>query len=99
VHPFTKIKLPGLLSIGFYGKNNTMCSAKHYQRLAKRIQFNRQVARNITANTLPTYTYLRQLARQQRVAPKTAMFETLAIELLSRLGWVNYYIYGFQKLA
>ena len=97
--PLTKIKLPGALSIGFYGTDNVMCSAKHYQRLAERTQFNLQVARNITANTLPTYPYLRQLARQQRAAPKTAMLETAAIELLSRLRLINYYIYGFQKQA
>ena len=99
VVPFTKIKLPGVLSIGFYGKNNAMCSAKDYQRLAKRTQFNLQVERNITANTLPTYSYLRQLSQQQRAAPKTAMLETAVIEWLSKLRLVNYYIYGFQKLA
>lgn len=99
VVPFTKIKLPEALSIGFYGTDNVMCSAKHYQRLAKRTQFKLQAARDITTNTLPTYPYLRQLARQKHIASKTAMLETTAIELLSRLRLLNYYIYGFQKLA
>jgi ubiquinone/menaquinone biosynthesis C-methylase UbiE len=93
------IKLPEIFSTAFYGANNALCSAKHYQKLAKRTQFNLQIERDITANTLPTYPYLRQLAHQQRVAPKTAMLETAAIELLSRLRLVNYYIYGFQKQA
>jgi ubiquinone/menaquinone biosynthesis C-methylase UbiE len=97
--PFTKIKLPGVLSTGFYGTDNVMCSAKYYQKLAEKTRFNLQVQRDITANTLPTYPYLRHLARQQHVAPKTAMLETALIELLSRLRLVNYYVYGFQKQA
>jgi hypothetical protein len=76
-----------------------MCNAGHYQRLARKTLFNQQVERNITANTLPTYAYLRKLARQLHAAPKMAMLETAAIELLSRLRWINYYIYGFQKLV
>ncbi|MDD2660598.1 MAG: class I SAM-dependent methyltransferase [Methylococcales bacterium] len=99
VVPITKIKLPGIFNIGFYGADNVMCSTGHYQRLAMKTQFNLQVERNITANTLPTYSYLRELARQQHAAPKKAMLETAAIELLSRLRWVNYYIYGLQKPA
>ncbi len=94
---FTKIKLPEPFSVGFYGTNNVLCSAKHYRKLARETQFDLQVEHEITSNTLPTYPYLRQLAHQQRVANKAAMLETAAIELLSRSGLVNYYIYGFQK--
>jgi ubiquinone/menaquinone biosynthesis C-methylase UbiE len=97
VVPLMKIRLPERFSTSFYGAKNVLCSAKYYQRLVKRTQFDLQVERDITANTLPTYPYLRQLARQQHIAPKTAMLETAAIELLSRLRLVNYYIYGFQK--
>jgi ubiquinone/menaquinone biosynthesis C-methylase UbiE len=99
VLPLTKIKLPGRFNIGFYGADNIMCSTGHYQRLAGKTQFNLQVERNITVNTLPTYAYLRQIARQQHAAPKKAMLETAAIELFSRIRWINYYIYGFRKLA
>ncbi len=99
VVPLMKIKLPKNLGTAFYGANNALCSAKYYQKLAEKIPFNRQTTRDITVNTLPTYPYLRQLAKQQRGAPKTAMLETAAIEYLSRLGLVNYYIFGFQKQA
>jgi len=92
--PFTKIKLPAW---GFYGKCNLQCTSKHYQALAGQTQFSIQVERNITANTLPTYTYLRQMARKQRITSKSAVFETLLVEGLSRLGLLHYYIYGFQK--
>jgi ubiquinone/menaquinone biosynthesis C-methylase UbiE len=97
VVPFTKIKLPDFFSVGFYGKSNVLCSAEHYQKLAERTLFNLRVKHDITANTLPTYPYLRQLANQQRVASITAMFETATLELLSRFRLVSYYIYAFQK--
>lgn len=95
--PFTKIKLPDFFRVGFYGKSNVLCSTKHYQKLAESTLFYLQVKHNITANTLPTYPYLRQLANLQRIANKTAMFETATLELLSRFRFVNYYIYAFQK--
>ncbi len=99
VVPLINIKLPENIGIAFYGANNTLCSAKYYQKLAEMTHFKRQIARDITANTLPTYPYLRQLAKQQRGAPKMAMLETAVIECLSRLELVNYYIFGFQKQA
>jgi len=92
--PFTKIKLS---EWGFYGKCNLQFSTKHYQVLAGQTQFSIQVERNITENTLPTYSYLRRLARQHRITSKSAMLETLFVEVLSRLGLLHYYIYGFQK--
>ncbi|MDO9104203.1 MAG: methyltransferase domain-containing protein [Methylovulum sp.] len=92
--PLTKIKLP---EWGFYGKCNLQFTAAHYKKLAEQTQFDVQVARNITENTLPTYSYLRRLARQQRITSKSAVFETIAVEALSRLGLLHYYIYGLQK--
>lgn len=92
---FTKIKLP---EWSFYGKCNLQATPQHYQKLAEETHFNISTDRNITAHTLPTYTYLRQLARRQRrMISKSAVFETLGVEILSRLGLLHYYIYGFQK--
>ncbi len=99
VVPLINIKLPENIGTAFYGANNALCSAKNYQKLAEKTHFKRQIVRDITANTLPTYPYLRQLAKQQRGAPKMAMLETAVIECLSRLRLVNYYIFGFQKQA
>ena len=97
--PLINIKLPENIGTAFYGANNALCSANYYQKLAEKTHFKLQIARDITANTLPTYPYLRQLAKQQRGAPKMAMLETAVIECLSRLRLVNYYIFGFQKQA
>ena len=99
VVPLINIKLPENIGTAFYGANNALCSANYYQKLAEKTHFKLQIARDITANTLPTYPYLRQLAKQQRGAPKMAMLETAVIECLSRLRLVNYYIFGFQKQA
>jgi len=99
VVPLMRIKLPEPLKTSFYGADNDMCSSKHYRKLAKKTQFDLQLCRNITANTLPTYPYLKQLAKQQPDAPEMAKIETAAIEWLSRFRLVNYYIYGFQKIV
>lgn len=97
VLPLINFKLPDRYGIGFYGKNNVFCSAEYYQKVAERTGFNVQISRDITENTLPTYTYLRYLAKMQRGVSKKAMLETALLELLSRLHLVNYYILAFQK--
>ncbi|MDD5581253.1 MAG: methyltransferase domain-containing protein [Methylobacter sp.] len=97
VLPFTRIKLPERLSVGFYGKCNVQFSAEHYRKLAAQTQFNLQLARDITLNTLPTYTYIRRLGQQRKVSSIFAIIETAAIELLSRLRLIRYFIYAFQK--
>jgi ubiquinone/menaquinone biosynthesis C-methylase UbiE len=97
IAPLTKIKLPESLSVGFYGKCNVQYTTRDYQNLARQMRFDLHTEQDITDNTLPTYTYLRWLARQQRVARSIARLETTALECLSRLKLLNYYIYGFQK--
>jgi hypothetical protein len=73
-------------------------SAADYRRLAVATAFTRVTERDITVNTLPTYRYLRKLARQQaRIISKSAVLETLAAEIASRLALLNYMVYGFKK--
>ena len=97
IAPFTKIRLPECLNIGFYGKCNVQYTVRHYRNLAQQTGFALRTERDITHNTLPTYTYLRWLGSQQQVAPPIAKLETITLEALSRLKLLNYYIYGFQK--
>jgi ubiquinone/menaquinone biosynthesis C-methylase UbiE len=97
IAPLTKIKLPERLSVGFYGKCNVQYTARHYRNLATQTGFKLQTERNITNNTLPTYTYLRWLAHQQSITRRIAQLETTALEGLSRLKLLAYVIYGFQK--
>lgn len=93
--PFTRFTLPDRT---FYGKCNLQFSLAHYRQLAAKTQFGSVVERDITVNTLPTYSYLRRLARQQgRFVSKSAVIETLGAEVLSRLALLNYMVYGFRK--
>jgi ubiquinone/menaquinone biosynthesis C-methylase UbiE len=95
--PFTKIKLPERVSLGFYGKCNILCGVDDYRKLAEKINFKIQTERDITVNTLPTYSYLRRLGQQFRVNSIFALIETATAEGLSRLRLLMYYIYGFKK--
>jgi ubiquinone/menaquinone biosynthesis C-methylase UbiE len=95
--PFTKISLPERFSVGFYGNCNVQYTAQHYRQLAEHNHFNLLTERDITQNTLPTYRYLRWLAKQQHITRPIARLETNALHCLSRLKLLNYYIYGFQK--
>lgn len=93
--PFTRLKLPDWT---FYGKCNLSFSTEHYHKLAALTEFACVVERDITINTLPTYSYLRKLARAEgKIASKSAVVETLGAEILSRLALLNYLIYGFRK--
>ncbi|MFZ2725503.1 MAG: methyltransferase domain-containing protein [Methylococcaceae bacterium] len=93
--PFTKMSWFGR----FYGNCNLDYSSQHYRQLAQQIGFNTLVEHDITANTLPTYDYLQQLANQQGIKHKTARLETAVVAILSRLKLLHYYIYGWQKSA
>ncbi len=97
--PFTKVKLPDKVSVGFYGKCNLQTTVSDYQNLANKTGFTVQTERDITGNTLPTYSYLRRLGQNYRISSVFALTETAAAELLSRTRLLMYYIYGFQKPA
>ena len=71
-------------------------NAKH-QQLAQDTDFSLTLAQNITKNTLPTYSYLRRLGQHHKITKKSAVMETLMVEILSRLNLLHYYIYGFKK--
>jgi len=95
--PFTKIKLPDKVSVGFYGKCNILCGVEDYRNLAAKKNFMIQTERDITVNTLPTYSFLRRSSQQFHVSSLFALIETATAEVLSRLRLLQYYVYGFQK--
>jgi ubiquinone/menaquinone biosynthesis C-methylase UbiE len=95
--PFTKIKLPDSVSVGFYGKCNILCGVADYRNLAQQTGFTIQTERDITVKTLPTYSYLRRLSQQYRVTSLYAVVETATAEVLGRFSLLMYYIYGFHK--
>jgi len=95
--PVTKIKLSQKLSDGFYGKCNILCGVEDYRNLAVKTEFAITTERDITVNTLPTYSYLRRLSFKYPVNNIFALIETATAEGLSKLRLLMYYIYGFQK--
>lgn len=97
IAPIMKINLPERISTGFYGKCNVLYTANDYRKLAEQTHFEIRMEQDITANTLPTYRYLRRLARKTSIYNTAAMIETAAIDLLSRLRLIKYYVYSFQK--
>jgi ubiquinone/menaquinone biosynthesis C-methylase UbiE len=95
--PFAKIRLPERLSRGFYGRCNVQYTLEAYRQLANDSGFRISTERDITINTLPTYSYLRKLAWKAAFFNGFAMIETATLELLSRLRLIKYYIITFQK--
>lgn len=95
--PFIKIKSFDKLSPGFYGKCDLQYGVEDYRNLAQKINFTIKTERDITANTLPTYSYLRRLSQQYRINSIFALVETAAAEIFSKLRLLDYYIFGFQK--
>ena len=95
--PFTTIHLPSPLNIGFYGQCNIQYTARHYRSLAGQTGFEVRSEDDITTNTLPTYSFLRSLGTNTGFGNFTAVFETLNLELLSRLKLLKYLVLSFQK--
>jgi ubiquinone/menaquinone biosynthesis C-methylase UbiE len=95
--PFTKIKMPDTVSVGFYGNCNILCGVDDYRKLAKKMAYQIETERDITINTLPTYSYLRRLSFSHRVDNLFALIETATAELLSRTRLLMYFIFGFRK--
>ena len=97
LQPFTKLKLPERVSVGFYGKCNLQYGVEEYRKLAGKTNFKLQTERDITSNTLPTYTYFKRMSQHYGIRSRFALIETATVEILSRLRLLNYYIYGLQK--
>lgn len=84
-------------SSGFYGRCELNYTEKDYCQLAEKNLFQPLIQENVTVKTLPTYTYIKTLARSSRINGIAAMFETAAAEWASRLGLLNYYIFAWRK--
>lgn len=95
--PITRLRTMKKIRVLFYGKCSLTYSVNDYRDIAKKMNFIISTQRNITSNTLPTYKYLRQLTRHYRFNSTFALFETISIEVFSKLRLLDYYIYSFQK--
>lgn len=97
--PFIKLTERWPATLGFYGHCDVHCTLADYHRLAAATGFLVSHAQDITAETLPTYAFLRTLARQMQIPNPSAVPETLFLEWTSRLGALRYRVLGFEKTA
>ena len=86
-------------TVGFYGRCNLQCTLEEYRRLASATGLRLDRERDITANTLPTYDFIRELAGQCSRPGFSAVAETLFAEWASRAGALRYRVLGFEKPA
>ncbi|MGX2039037.1 class I SAM-dependent methyltransferase [Methylocaldum sp. MU1018] len=85
------------VSAGFYGRCQFHSTLKDYRRLAEETGFVVRHERDITSNTLPTYDFVRKLAKDMSVKTASAVVETLFAEGASRLGLLRYLVLAFEK--
>jgi ubiquinone/menaquinone biosynthesis C-methylase UbiE len=83
-------------SSSFYGRCNLRCTLTGYHRLAEKTGFVTEMERDITANTLPTYSFLRRLGRELGIISPSAIVETTFAECTSRLGLLRYMLFNFR---
>ncbi len=84
-------------TVGFYGHCNMRYNQRDYHRLAADTGFAVSHEHDITANTLPTYDFIRELAKALTMPSVSAAAETLSAEWVSRLGVLRYVVMGFEK--
>lgn len=82
---------------GFYGDFDLRYTTTDYHKLASKVGFNCLLERDITTNTLPTYSFLWSLARYLTLDNLSVVPETLFLEWLSRFGLLRYMILSFEK--
>ncbi|BCX88775.1 MPBQ/MSBQ methyltransferase [Methylomarinovum tepidoasis] len=95
--PLLPVTLWSRLGIGggFYGRCDLSYTRGGYWRLAEATGFAVETERDITANTLPTYSFLRRFGGALQVGA-AAVAETGFAEIVSRLRLLRYMIYGFR---
>lgn len=102
---FSPLRLSGQFNSSFFGACDVRYTIDNYHALAKKTGFTLDSDKNITQNTLPTYRYLKSLLiekdRKKTGASGhlTAFFTTLAIEIVSRLNLLSYFVFSFRKPA
>lgn len=97
LQPFMRLVSVWPATQGFYGRCNLHCTLAEYRRLAQDTGFRVGRELDITANTLPTYDFIRKLAGEFAPPSFSAAVETLFAEWASRLGVLRYWVLGFEK--
>lgn len=81
----------------FYGQFDISYTLDSYRNLAQETGFRLAYTRDITHETLPTYACLRALGIETGWVDFSAAGQTLALELVSQLRLLNYWILQFDR--
>ena len=81
----------------YYGKCDMRYSLHRYRRLAHDTGFRSVVERNVNANTLPTFAFLKSLRPLIDAHNKQPVRETNLLHAMCRLGLLRYSILSFEK--
>lgn len=95
--PFMKLAAIWPATLGFYGRCDFNLTLPGYRRLAANTGFAVSSAQDITAQTLPSYDFIRTLADALPGSQWSAWAETLFAEWASRAGALRYLVLGFEK--
>jgi len=93
---FVPLRYVHLRSRSRFGPINLRCSVTVYRELARAAGLEPRVARDVTAQTLPTYRALRHLERWLP-ADVASRVQTRLLEWVSRSGLVRYMILTFSR--
>ena len=91
---FVPVRYVNFRSSSFYGPINLRCSAAVYRRLAAAAGLAPRIQRDVTAETLPTYRFLRILEHLSQ-APLSVRVQTRLLEGLTRIRFLRYMILSF----
>lgn len=96
--PFMKLssRWSPIFSGKYYGKIDSNFSLIDYQKLAQSTGFISIFKEDITANTLPTYPFLKEIQRKRN--NKEAENTTSFLQLLASLRLLRYLILAYQKV-
>ncbi|QBQ55300.1 class I SAM-dependent methyltransferase [Nitrosococcus wardiae] len=96
--PLTALSMKWPFSRGFFGRCNLQCTLAQYKSLAENTGFKPRVEKDITKNTLPTYSFLRAMGEELKIKDPSAKFETWIVEWASRLRLLRYLVLSFERI-
>lgn len=100
---FYNSSLSKKLTHGFFGSCNVDYSKEDYYKLAHENNLCAEFEKNITKNTLPTYTYLKSLINtavfslKDKLKAAGIILTIICIESLSKMGLLEYFVFSFRK--
>lgn len=81
----------------FYGTFDFRFTPTDYQNMANQVGFQKMEIKDITKQTIPTYSFLWTLDQKLNLSQGGIFSETFLVEWMSRLDLLRYLVLSFQK--